>query len=112
MRRCPAGCDARETHPNLCRAERLQRNGTGINYNMRAAAWIDADQAGTFLGQHAILVLGLVLAIMFGAAIGLWRLLDQQESRLWNFGNAAWKQFQNSPMVSISAIVFHVPGPW
>ena len=100
MRRCPAGCDARETHPNLCRAERLQRNGTGINYNMRAASWIDADHAGTFLGQHAILVLGLVLASMFGAAIGLWRLLDQQESRLWNFGNAAWKLFQNLPMVS------------
>ncbi len=67
---------------------------------MSAAAWIGADQAGSFLGQHAIMVLGIVLAVMFGAAIGLWRLLDQQESRLWAFADAAWKQFQNSPLIS------------
>ena len=63
-------------------------------------ACIDADHAGSFLGQHAIMVLGIVLAAMFGAAIGLWRLLDQQENRLWTFADAAWKQLQNSHLVS------------
>jgi membrane-associated phospholipid phosphatase len=67
---------------------------------MKAASWIDADQAGAFLGQHAILFLGLVLASLFGAAIGLWHLLDQQENRLWNFADAAWKRLQTLALVS------------
>lgn len=46
------------------------------------------------------MVLGLVLASMFGAAIGLWHLLDQQESRLWNIADAACKRFQKLPVVS------------
>jgi membrane-associated phospholipid phosphatase len=67
---------------------------------MITASWLDADHAGAFFGQHAILVLGLVLASLFGAAIGLWRLLDQQETRLWNFADAAWKRLQNSAILS------------
>src|ERR1700736_2735079 len=67
---------------------------------MKTASWLNADHAGAFFGQHAILVLGLVLASVFGAAIGLWHLLDQQETRLWNFADAAWKRLQNSAVVS------------
>jgi membrane-associated phospholipid phosphatase len=67
---------------------------------MKMASWIDADHAGAFLGQHAILVLGLVLAILFGVAIGLWHLLDQQQNRLWNLADATWKRLQNLALVS------------
>jgi membrane-associated phospholipid phosphatase len=67
---------------------------------MKTASWLGADHAGSFFGQHAILVLGLVLASVFGAAIGLWHLLDQQETRLWNFADAAWKRLQNSAVLS------------
>src|ERR1700732_1479403 len=67
---------------------------------MKTASWLDADHEGAFFGQHAILVLGLVLASVFGAAIGLWHLLDQQETRLWNFADAAWKRLLNSAVLS------------
>jgi membrane-associated phospholipid phosphatase len=77
---------------------------------MKAASWIDADQAGAFLGQHAILFLCLVLASLFGAAIGLWHLLDQQENRLWNLADAAWKRLQTLALVS--NFRDHFPRAW
>lgn len=77
---------------------------------MKATSWIDADRAGAFLGQHAILILCLVLASLFGAAIGLWHLLDQQQNRLWNFADAAWKRLQNLAVVSKFRDRF--PGAW
>jgi membrane-associated phospholipid phosphatase len=67
---------------------------------VKTASWFNPEHVGAFLGQHGIVALSLVLASVFGAAIGLWRLLDQEESRLWNVADAACKRFQNFPLVS------------
>ena len=40
---------------------------------MNTAWWTDPDVAGTFLGQHAIFFLFLVLTGVFGVALFFWR---------------------------------------
>jgi membrane-associated phospholipid phosphatase len=71
---------------------------------------MDGYQAGTFLGQHAILALGLVLFSLYAAAIGLWHLLDRQQGKLWNFAEAAWKRLQRSAV--LSAFQHRYPRGW
>jgi hypothetical protein len=39
------------------------------NHDVKTAFWIDADHAGAFLGQHAIVVLGLVLTSISGCIL-------------------------------------------
>src|ERR1700724_3558674 len=71
---------------------------------------MDGYQAGTFLGQHAILALGLVLFSLYAAAIGLWHLLDRQQGKLWNFAEATWKRLQRSAF--LSAFQHRFPRGW
>ncbi len=71
---------------------------------------MEADRAGAFLGQHAIVLLGLLLVGLFAAAIALWRFFDQQENRLWNFAEAAWRRFETFFLVSKFRDRF--PGAW
>jgi membrane-associated phospholipid phosphatase len=71
---------------------------------------MDGYQAGTFLGQHAILAFGLVLFTLYAAAIGLWHLLDRQQGKLWNFGEATWKRLQRSAI--LSAFQHRFPRGW
>ena len=71
---------------------------------------MDGHQAGAFLGQHAILVLGLVLFSLYAAAIGLWHLLDRKQGKLWNFAEATWKRLQQSAIVT--AFQHRFPRGW
>jgi membrane-associated phospholipid phosphatase len=71
---------------------------------------MDGHQAGAFLGQHAILALGLVLFSLYAAAIGLWHLLDRKQGKLWNFAEATWKRLQQSAIVS--AFQHRFPQGW
>jgi len=77
---------------------------------MKTGSWIEANRAGAFLGQHAIVILGLLLLGLFAAALALWRLFDQQENKLWNFAEAAWRQFERFFLVSKFRDRF--PGAW
>jgi membrane-associated phospholipid phosphatase len=61
---------------------------------------MDGYQAGTFLGKHAFLALGLVLFSLFAAAVGLWHLLGRQQVKLWNFAEATWQRLQQSAVLS------------
>jgi hypothetical protein len=55
---------------------------------LEVAARINAEEAGAFFGQHAILTLGLILTGLFAANISLSCLLDQLESRVSYFASA------------------------
>jgi undecaprenyl-diphosphatase len=71
---------------------------------------MDGYQAGTFLGQHAFLALGLVLFSLYATAIGLWHLLGRHQAKLWNFAEATWKRLQQSAI--LSAFQHRFPRGW
>jgi membrane-associated phospholipid phosphatase len=67
---------------------------------LEIATWINAEEAGAFFGQHAILVFVLVLATLFAAGIGLRCLLAQLESRVLHFAPADDQHVQDSANLS------------
>jgi hypothetical protein len=69
---------------------------------LEIASWISAQTAGTFLGQHAILVFSLVLASLFAACLSLRCLLYKPESRVWPFALADIHYLQNPAILSTS----------
>jgi membrane-associated phospholipid phosphatase len=69
---------------------------------LEVAARINAEEAGAFFGQHAILALGLILAGLFAASISLNCLLDQLESRVLYFAPANGQHVKDSASLCIS----------
>jgi membrane-associated phospholipid phosphatase len=67
---------------------------------LEMATWINAEEAGAFFGQHAILVFVLVLPALFAAGIGIRCLLAQLESRVWHFAPADDQHVQDSAILS------------
>jgi membrane-associated phospholipid phosphatase len=67
---------------------------------LELASWINAEEAGAFFGQHAILVFSLVLAGLSAASISLWCLVNRLESRVWHFTPADGQHLQDSAILS------------
>ena len=63
---------------------------------LEIATWINAEEAGAFFGQHAILVFVLVLAALFATGICLRCLLAQLESRVSHFAPADDQRVRDS----------------
>jgi membrane-associated phospholipid phosphatase len=64
------------------------------------ASWINAEEAGSFFGQHAILVFSMVLAGLSAVSISLRYLLYQLESRVWHFDPADGQHLQDLAILS------------
>jgi hypothetical protein len=68
---------------------------------LEIASWINAEEAGTFFGQHAILVFSLVLAGLLAASISLSCLLYQLDSgRVWPLPPSDGQHLQDSSISS------------
>jgi membrane-associated phospholipid phosphatase len=63
-------------------------------------SWFNADQAASFLGQHALVLLALSFLLMLGATVFFWNFLDRNEQRIWQSGANAWVRIQNMSAVS------------
>ena len=67
---------------------------------LEIASWINAEEAGTFFGENAISIFGLVLVGLLASSIGLGCLLHQLESRVWHFAPADGQHVQESAILS------------
>ena len=63
---------------------------------LEIATWINAEEAGEFFGQHAILVFVLILAVLFATGICLRCLLTQRESSVFHCAPADHQHVQES----------------
>jgi membrane-associated phospholipid phosphatase len=59
----------------------------------------NVDDVASFLGQHAIALLGLSFVLMFSAALFFWNFLDRNERKVWQFAANTWHQIQNLPVL-------------